>query len=99
MRLYFVIWESCFLGGNYRDLCEYLNSTNTVLAKHGLHLLDNVLETLDMQQHSLGVLAVLAAKYTMTLAAAAQDNRFNQAKDFILNCNGEQIRLAPEMCK
>lgn len=61
--------------------------------------MDNVLETLDIQQHSLGVLSVLCAKYNLPLAANAQETRFNQAKEFILNCNGEQIRLAPELCK
>lgn len=61
--------------------------------KNGAHL-DNVLETLDIQQHSLGVAAVLLAKFS--LPAGAQDNRYLQAQEFILGCNGEQIRLAPE---
>ncbi|KAF2884217.1 hypothetical protein ILUMI_21952 [Ignelater luminosus] len=82
--------------GNYRELCDYLNKLNEVLVKNGPHL-DNVLETLDIQQHSLGVLAVLCAKYNLPLASNLQETRFNQAKDFILNCNGEQIRLAPEL--
>lgn len=62
--------------------------------KNAQHL-DNVLETLNIQQHSLGVLAVLSAKFSLP---GSQDNRFVQAQEFILGCNGEQIRLAPESC-
>lgn len=52
-----------FVVGNYRELIEYLNGTSDLLAKNG-NILDNVLETLDVQQHSLGVLYVLVAKFT-----------------------------------
>lgn len=67
--------------------------------KGGPHL-DTVLETLDLQQHSLGVLAVLCAKFSLPAPTPpAPDNRLNQAQDFINGCNGEQIRLAPDTCK
>lgn len=59
--------------------------------------MDNVLETLDLQQHSLGFLAVLVAKFNLPISGG-QDNRFKQAHDFIIGCNGEQIRLAPDLC-
>lgn len=49
--------------GNFRELIEYLNGTSDLLAKNG-NILDNVLETVDVQQHSLGVLYVLVAKLT-----------------------------------
>lgn len=49
--------------GNYRELIEYLNGTSDLLAKNG-NILDNVLETLDVQHHTLGVLYVLVAKFT-----------------------------------
>lgn len=81
--------------GSLRELCEYLNKSSEVLLKNTQHL-DNVLETLDIQQHSLGILAVLCAKFS--IPATAQDNRFTQVQDFILNCNGEQIRYAPDTC-
>lgn len=83
--------------GSLRELCEYLNKSSEVLLKNTQHL-DNVLETLDIQQHSLGILAVLCTKFSVP-AASTQDNRFSQAQDFILNCNGEQIRYAPDTCK
>lgn len=44
--------------GNFSQLCEIINKSLDVLAKHASHL-DNVLATLDLQQHSLGVLAIL----------------------------------------
>lgn len=81
--------------GSYRDLCDYLTKSSDLLAKNTQHL-DNVLETLDVQQHSLAILAILCAKFNAP-ASTAQNNRYNQAHDFILNCNGEHIRLAPEM--
>lgn len=52
-----------FLPANFRELIEYLNTSTELLAKNG-NILDNVLETLDIQQHSLGVLYVLVAKFT-----------------------------------
>uniref|UniRef100_V5H5A5 COP9 signalosome complex subunit n=1 Tax=Anoplophora glabripennis TaxID=217634 RepID=V5H5A5_ANOGL len=84
--------------GNFRELCEYLNKSSEVLLKNTQHL-DNVLETLDIQQHSLGILAVLCAKFSAPITNSSQDNRFSQTQDFILGCNGEQIRFAPDSCK
>ncbi|XP_018563269.1 COP9 signalosome complex subunit 3 [Anoplophora glabripennis] len=81
--------------GNFRELCEYLNKSSEVLLKNTQHL-DNVLETLDIQQHSLGILAVLCAKFSAPITNSSQDNRFSQTQDFILGCNGEQIRFAPD---
>lgn len=52
-----------FSAANFRELIEYLNVSTELLAKNG-NILDNVLETLDIQQHSLGVLYVLVAKFT-----------------------------------
>lgn len=74
---------------------DYLSKSHEMLIKNFQHL-DNVLETLDIQQHSLGVLAVLIAKFN---GPGFPENRFVQAEEFILGCNGEQIRLAPERCK
>lgn len=52
-----------YLIGNYRKLCEFLNGFTETLKKH-VHNLDNVLETLDKQQHSLGVLYILVTKFS-----------------------------------
>jgi COP9 signalosome complex subunit 3 len=50
----------CFLG-NFRELCEYLQESTELLAKNS-NILDNVLDVLDFQQHSLGVVYILVAK-------------------------------------
>lgn len=53
----------CSSLGNFRELVEYLLESTELLAKNG-NILDNVLETLDIQQHSLGVLFVLVVKFS-----------------------------------
>jgi COP9 signalosome complex subunit 3 len=50
-----------FLAGNFRELVDYLNDSAELLSRN-INLLDNVLETLDLQNHSLGALYVVAAK-------------------------------------
>ncbi|XP_031634483.1 COP9 signalosome complex subunit 3 [Contarinia nasturtii] len=82
--------------GNFRELIEYLNGTSDLLAKNG-NILDNVLETLDVQQHSLGVLHVLVAKLiNFSNATSDGENIIKLVRDFIQACNGEQVRHAPQ---
>jgi uncharacterized protein Yka (UPF0111/DUF47 family) len=50
-----------YFTGNFKELVEYLNDSAELLAKN-INILDNVLETLDYQQHSLGILYILVAK-------------------------------------
>lgn len=74
-----------------------------ILMKNGQHL-DNVLETLDLQQHSLGILVVLCAKFSLPNSnngnnTDANKSLFNQVQEFIIGCNGEQVRFAPDTCK
>nr|CAD7589576.1 unnamed protein product [Timema genevievae] len=84
--------------GNFRELCEQLSKLTEVLMKNSQHL-DNVLETLDLQQHSLGVLAVLCVKLSLPAPSATPDHHeilFAQVQEFIIGCNGEQVRFAPD---
>ncbi|XP_015587854.1 COP9 signalosome complex subunit 3 [Cephus cinctus] len=86
--------------GNFRELCDVISKSTDVLMKNGQHL-DNVLETLDLQQHSLGILAVLCVKFSLPSPSGARNPDaykplFNQVQEFILGCNGEQVRFAPE---
>nr|CAD7259755.1 unnamed protein product [Timema shepardi] len=86
--------------GNFRELCEQLSKLTEVLMKNSQHL-DNVLETLDLQQHSLGVLAVLCVKLSLPAPSATPDHHeilFAQVQEFITGCNGEQVRFAPDTC-
>lgn len=46
------------LPGQMTQLCELINKSGELLAKNLSHL-DTVLGALDIQEHSLGVLAVL----------------------------------------
>ena len=55
----------CFpfaFSGNFRELVVYLIDSVELVTKNG-NILDNVMETLDIQQHSLGYLFVLSAKF------------------------------------
>ncbi|KAL1517426.1 hypothetical protein ABEB36_001191 [Hypothenemus hampei] len=81
--------------GNLRELYDVVIKSSDVLLKNVQHL-DNVLETLDVQQHSLGVLAVLIAKFSVPNASLS-DNRFLQTQEFISTCNVEQVRSAPDL--
>jgi len=86
--------------GNFRDLCIMLNKSTEMLMRNGPQL-DTVLEMLDLQLHSLGMLAVLCVKLSLTPPApsSAPDYHeilFAQVQEFILGCNGEQVRFATE---
>lgn len=48
--------------GNFSELNEFLQKNMEILVRNPAHL-SNVLETLDVQQHSLGVLAVRSKNY------------------------------------
>lgn len=92
------------ISGNFRELCDIINKSTDVLIKNAPHL-DNVLETLDLQEHSLGILAVLCVKFSLSNPTGANNNTaeayrplFNQVQEFIIGCNGEQVRFAPDSC-
>lgn len=92
-----------FAIGNFRELYEIINKSTDVLMKNGQHL-DNVLETLDLQQHSLGILAVLCVKFSLPNPSStnnpdAYKPLFNQVQEFIIGCNSEQVQFAPDTCK
>lgn len=100
-----------FCLGNFRDLCNMLNKSTDILMRNGSQL-DTVLEMLDLQQHSLGMLAVLCVKLALpppntpaqqpsgsTAAPDYQEILFTQVQEFILGCNGEQVRFATETCE
>ncbi|KAI4493348.1 hypothetical protein M0802_009408 [Mischocyttarus mexicanus] len=89
--------------GNFRELYDVINKSTEVLMKNGQHL-DNVLETLDLQQHSLGILAVLCVKFSLPNPSGSNNldaykPLFNQVQEFIIGCNSEQIQFAPDTCK
>uniref|UniRef100_A0A8C3VYF1 COP9 signalosome complex subunit 3 n=1 Tax=Catagonus wagneri TaxID=51154 RepID=A0A8C3VYF1_9CETA len=76
------------------QLCELINKSGELLAKNLSHL-DTVLGALDVQEHSLGVLAVLFVKFSMP-SVPDFETLFSQAQLFISACNGEHIRYATD---
>nr|CAG4643156.1 EOG090X04TU [Ilyocryptus agilis] len=84
--------------GSWRELYEFLSKSPEVLMRNAEHL-DNVLDTLDPQLHSLGVLAVYIVKFMVLNQNASQgdpDLLIGQVARFFTVCNGEQIRFAPD---
>jgi len=81
--------------GNFPELVEYLQkSGGDALTRNNTgNILSTVLETLDIQQHSLGVLAVLTTRLQNS-PINDWDDLFNRIAIFILECNGEQIRYS-----
>lgn len=84
-----------------RELVDYLNESLELLSRNG-NILDNVLETFDIQQHSLGYMYILLAKFSDTAGGqglADTDNVIKLLRNFTNVCNGEQVRQAPNQCK
>merc|ERR1712096_514721 len=81
--------------GNFPELVDYLNKGggDALNRNSAGNVLATVLETLDIQQHSLGVLAVLTARLQHSPNNDWED-LFNRIAFFILDCNGEQIRYS-----
>ncbi|XP_021364564.1 COP9 signalosome complex subunit 3-like, partial [Mizuhopecten yessoensis] len=80
--------------GNFAQLCEFIGKSADILAKNASHL-DNVLATLDIQQHSLGILGILCVKYNMANIPDFE-TLFVQTQEFITSCNGEHVRYATD---
>jgi len=78
--------------GNFTELVDYLGKhADNLHRNNSATVLNTALETLDIQQHSLGVLTVLRARLLQT-AVSEWDDLFNRIVIFILECNGEQVR-------
>uniref|UniRef100_T1ITU9 COP9 signalosome complex subunit 3 n=1 Tax=Strigamia maritima TaxID=126957 RepID=T1ITU9_STRMM len=83
------------LQGNFVQLCEYLNISTEILVKNSAHL-DNVLATLDLQQHSLGILAILCVKLSLPNIQDIEP-LYAQVTEFITSSNGEQVRVGTNL--
>ncbi|KAK3091308.1 hypothetical protein FSP39_018814, partial [Pinctada imbricata] len=80
--------------GNFAQLCEFIGKSAEALTKNASHL-DNVLATLDIQQHSLGILGILCVKYSLQNIPDFE-TLFVQTQEFINECNGEHVRYATD---
>lgn len=86
--------QSMSASGSFGALNEYINKSHDILAKNAQHL-DNVFGTLDIQQASLGVLAILCVKYRLA-AGTDMDTLMVQTTEFLAKCNGEHVRFATD---
>lgn len=80
---------------------QLIKKSGDVLSKNVAHL-DNVLETLDVENHSLAVMACLCAKLQALPASPpreAFETLMTQLSDFLTNCSDYQIRGSRENCK
>ena len=79
---------------NYAELCDHLNKSGEVLSRNPGQL-DNILESLDMSQHSLGYLAVLVARIGHVGAEETEvwADMISKCDRFVSVCNNDQIRL------
>ncbi|EDW79319.1 uncharacterized protein Dwil_GK13507 [Drosophila willistoni] len=79
---------------SYRELADELAESLSLLIRNW-SILDNVLETLDIQQHTLGVLYVLLAKLHSAPTANPEPAQIIQLmRDFLQRSSVEQLRFA-----
>ncbi|CAD5116258.1 DgyrCDS5166 [Dimorphilus gyrociliatus] len=81
--------------GEFDQLCETISKFSEGLAKHP-GLLDNLLATFNVQEHSLGVLGILCIKFNVSTISSDSDSLLTQTSEFLVNCNGEQVRCSPD---
>ena len=68
--------------GNFNELNEFLQKNMEILVRNPAHL-GTVLETLDIQQHSLGVLAVsIIFKLFSLFKISSNDDQNNESTDY-----------------
>ncbi|KFM81884.1 COP9 signalosome complex subunit 3, partial [Stegodyphus mimosarum] len=87
--------RSLSLQGSFEPLCDFVSKSTDLLLKNAA-LLDDVLATLDLQEHSLGVLAILCVKFSLP-NIPEYEVLYAQVQEFITSCNGEQVRFAPDI--
>lgn len=80
--------------GNFSQLCDYLYKITDVLARNAQHL-PNVLATFDLQHHSLGIMTILYVKFSLS-NITDYEPLHAQFQEFIMGCNGEQVRFATD---
>ncbi|XP_023161209.1 COP9 signalosome complex subunit 3 [Drosophila hydei] len=80
--------------GSYRELADVLPESLSLLVRNW-SILDNVLETLDMQQHTLGVLYVLLGKLHSVATANPEPMQIIELmREFVQRSNVDQLRYA-----
>jgi len=83
--------------GQFSLLCDYMNKSWNNLMKINATLLDSILEALDLQEHSLGIMYVLCIKVNAVSSQTAADELeqiLSQLSLFVSQCTTEQIRYS-----
>lgn len=85
--------------GKFTELCELLNKSNELLTAQIDHL-DSLLETFNLENHTMAILAILIVKMN-AIRTNSQFNSafFTQLTDFAINANVNQVLIVPETCK
>lgn len=71
-----------------RDLADYLINSTDMLDKNAT-ILDIVLETLDVEQHSLGILFVLVSKFNTMTVRTNDWHGHPEDESCVLFCSGD----------
>ncbi|KAF0312920.1 COP9 signalosome complex subunit 3 [Amphibalanus amphitrite] len=79
--------------GNLSCLYEFLENSSEMLSKNTTHL-EAALSSLELGQHSLGILALLLARFKAGAGEPATLDR--QMAEFVEGCAVDQIRYAPD---
>lgn len=88
--------EAYTVNGKFSELCELLNKSNELLVAQ-IDQLDSLLETFNLENHTMAILAILIVK----MNAVHTNNQFNSAlftqlTDFAINANANQVQIVPE---
>nr|XP_039261206.1 COP9 signalosome complex subunit 3-like [Styela clava] len=82
--------------GQLSQLCDHMNKSWNLLVKNISHL-DTMLEALDIQEHTLGVLYILCVKVS-TFQSSSNQEEFEQlllqVDLFVSQCNKDQTRYS-----
>jgi COP9 signalosome complex subunit 3 len=81
--------------GKITQLYDSISKSVELLSKN-VGSLDDVRPMFTMQEHSLGILAILVAKYSVS-PLTNFDTLITQTCEFITSCNGEHVRYATDM--
>ena len=82
--------------GQFEQLADWCSKSSEVLVKNAQQA-DEALATLGLQEHSLGILFILAAKVHAASSSQSSEELQQRISKFLADCNGEQVRAAPDV--
>ncbi len=83
--------------GKFNELCEMLHKSNDLLTSQ-LANLDTLLESFNLENYSMVILAILYVKLSSISSISQPVTLFSQLTDFAINANAQHIQLVPETC-